>query len=220
MEVIGKGVYSIAEAARLTRLRTQRVREWFRGRESESRIFKPAFQSDYPVVDDEYVISFLDLIELFIGGKLRDAGVSLPKLRRNYNELRRDFGDHPFCTRQIFVGGKQIFTRGLSEEDGGSVIEAISRQHYFDAIILPFLQKIEYDEVTRKAARWHIANLVVIDPEIRFGRPIVANTGITTSTLQRAYFANGEDAAFVASWFSVEAEHVMAAVDFENALAA
>ena len=219
MQVIGKGVYSIAEAARLTRLRTQRVREWFRGRESESRIFKPVFQSDFPVVDDEYVISFLDLIELYIGGKLRDAGISLPKLRRNYSELRRDFGDHPFCTRQIFVGGKQIFTRGLSDEDGGSVIEAISRQQYFDAIILPFLRRIEYDEVTKRAARWHIADLVVIDPEIRFGRPIVANTGITTSTLQRAYFANGEDAAFVAAWFSVEAEHVMAAVNFENALA-
>ncbi len=220
MEVIGKGVYTIAEAARLTKLRTQRVREWFRGRETESRIFKPVFQSDYPVIHDEYVISFLDLIELNIGGKLRDAGISLPKLRQNYNELRRDFGDHPFCRRQIYVGGKQIFTRGLNDEDSGVVIEAISRQQYFEKIIMDFLKKIEYDNVTKMAARWNIADLVTVDPEIRFGRPIVGNTGITTSTLRRAYYANGEDANFVASWYYVEERHVMAAVDFENDLAA
>lgn len=220
MEIVGKGVYSIAEAARLTRLRTQRVREWFRGRETESRIFKPVFQSDYPVLHEDYAISFLDLIELFIGGKLREAGISLPKLRQNYHELKKDFGVHPFCTRGIYVGGKQIFTRGLNEVDSGSVIEAISRQHYFDKIILPFLKQITYDQKTEMAVRWQIAELVTVDPEIRFGRPIVGETGMTTSTLRRAYYANGEDSAFVASWYGIEERHVIAAVNFENGLAA
>jgi len=220
VQVVGRGVYSIAEAARLTRLRTPRVREWFRGRESTSRIFRPVFQSDYPVVHEEFAISFLDLIELFIGGKLRDAGISLPKLRRNYRELRKDFGDHPFSTRQVYVGGKQIFTRGLDDEDTGSVIDAVTRQHYFDRIILPFLERIDYDEATKMAARWRIADLVTIDPAIRFGRPVVGDTGITTSTLRRAFYPNGEDAAFVASWFGVEERHVIAAVDFEDGLAA
>ena len=220
MEILGKGVYSIAEASRLTRLPTQRVRDWFRGRETESRVFQPVFQSDYPVLHEDYAISFLDLVELFIGGKLREAGISLPKLRQNYHELKKDFGDHPFCTRHVYVGGKQIFTRGLNEEDSGSVIEAINRQHYFDKIILPFLEQITYDKKTQMAVRWQIAELVVVDPTMRFGRPIVGKTGITTSTLGRAFYANGEDAAFVASWFGVEERHVVAAVNFENGLAA
>ena len=220
MNVLGKGVYTIAEAARLTRLRPQRVREWFRGRESTSRIFTPVFQSDYPVLHEEYAISFLDLIELNIGGKLREAGISLQKLRLNYHELRKEYGDHPFCTRQIYVGGKQIFTRGLNEEDSGSVIEAMSKQLYFDKIILPFLKRIHYDETTKRAAKWHIADLVVLDPTIRFGKPVIEQTGMSTAVLRNSYYANGEDPGFVAGWFGVEERHVIAAVEFENQLAA
>jgi uncharacterized protein (DUF433 family) len=220
MEVIGKGVYSVAEASRLTRLRTQRVREWFRGRESASRIFKPVFESDYPVYEEEYAISFLDLIELYVGGKLRDANVPLPYLRKVYNHLRQEYGEHPFCRRAIYVGDKKIFTRGLNEAESNSVIEAITNQSYFDKIILPFLKKIDYDGRTEQAIRWRIADKVVIDPKIRFGEPVVEEVGIATSILRDSYFANDEDASFVAHWFGIKEEHVMAAVVFENDLAA
>ena len=219
-EILGKGVYTIAEAARLTRLRPRRVQEWFRGRTTARRIFKPVFESDYPVFHEEYAISFLDLIELKIGGSLREMGVSLPYLRTVYHNLELAYGDHPFCYREIYVGGKQIFTRGLEEKAGHRVIEALTNQSYFEAIILPFLEKIEYNELTNQAARWRISPLVVVDPKIRFGKPIVEEVGIATSVLRKSYYANGEDAEVVARWFEIEARHVQAAVDFENSLAA
>lgn len=220
MEVIGKGVYSIAEAARLTRLRTQRVREWFMGRESPSRIFRPVFQSDYPVFHEEYAISFLDLIELNIAGKLRDAKITLPYLRKSYNSLRERFGDHPFCRTQIFVGGKKIFTQGLDAEESAHFLESVSDQWYMNTIMKPFLERIVYDPTTRQASKWNIADLIVIDPKYRFGKPVVEQTGISTSVLSRSYYANGEDAEAVANWFGIERRHVMAAVEFENSLAA
>jgi uncharacterized protein (DUF433 family) len=220
MEVIGKGIYSLAEASRLTKLRIQRVREWFRGRESTTRIFKPVFESDYPIYDEEYAISFLDLIELNIGGKLRNANVPLPYVRKVYNQLRQDYGDHPFCKRAIYVGDKKIFTSGLNDDESNSMIESITKQSYFDKIILHFLRRIDYDQNTQQAIRWHIAKMVVIDPRIRFGNPVVEGTGIATAILRDSFFANDEDASFVANWFGVKEEHVMAAVEFENDLAA
>jgi uncharacterized protein (DUF433 family) len=220
VEVVGRGVYSVTEASRLTRLRPERVREWFRGRESTSRVFKPVFQSDYPVYDDEYAISFLDLIELNIGGKLRDADVPLSYLRKVYAQLRQDYGDHPFCRRAIYVGDKKIFTRGLNDAESNCVIEAITNQSYFDKIIMPFLKRIDYDRTTQQAIRWHIADKIVIDPKIRFGKPVVEGTGIATSVLRDSFFANGEDAGFVARWFGIKPGQVQAAVDFENDLAA
>jgi uncharacterized protein (DUF433 family) len=220
MEVIGRGVYSIAEAARLTKLRTRRAREWFRGRNSPSKIFRPVFNSDYPVIHEEYAISFLDLIELKIGGSLREMGISLPYLRKAYNQLKKDYGDHPFCIRNIYIGGKQIFTRGLTEEEGSSVIEVLTRQSYFETIILPFLKRVEYDNETNRAIKWNIADMVVIDPGLRFGKPVVKETGIATSVLSKSFYANAEDADFVARWYKIEARHVMAAVNFENDLAA
>lgn len=220
LEVLGNGVYSVVEAARLTRLRTQRVREWFRGRNTDTRVFRPVFESDYRVLHDEYAISFLDLIELNIAGKLREAGISLHYLRKAYNRLRLEVGDHPFCQREIYVGGKKIFTRGLDADEAHSVIEAISRQSYFDNIILPFLRRIDYDQQTNLAIRWHIAEMVVIDPGIRFGKPVIEGIGITTSVLRESYYANGADANFVANWFGVDTRYVLAAVAFENSLAA
>ena len=85
---------------------------------------------------------------------------------------------------------------------------------------MPFLKKIDYDRNTQQAVRWHIADRIVIDPKIRFGKPVVEGTGIATSILRDSFFANDEDAAFVARWFGIEAEQVMAAVDFESDLAA
>lgn len=219
VNVVGKGVYTIAEASRLTRLRTPRVREWFRGRESPSRIFRPVFQSDYPVLHEEYAISFLDLIELNIAGKLRDAKISLPYLRKSYSSLREKFGDHPFCRRQIYVGGRKIFTQGLNEEESAHFLESVSDQWYINTIMKPFLEKIVYDPSTKQASKWNIADLVVIDPRYRFGKPIVEEVGISTTTLSRSYYANGEDADMVAKWFGVASRHVTAAVEFENGLA-
>jgi uncharacterized protein (DUF433 family) len=70
------------------------------------------------------------------------------------------------------------------------------------------------------ASRWHIAELIVVDPAIRFGQPVVDRVGIATSVLRKAYYANGEDAEFVAEWYGIAARHVRAAVEFENDLAA
>ena len=134
--------------------------------------------------------------------------------------MQQEFGDHPFCKRQIYVGGKRIFTQGLSEEEGNNVIEAITNQGHFESIILPFLSKIDYDQMTELAVRWHIADEVVIDPAIRFGKPIVEETGIATHVLRQSFYANNEDADFVAKWFGVERRHIEAAVAFENSLAA
>jgi uncharacterized protein (DUF433 family) len=220
MNVLGRGVYTTAEAARLTRLRSARVREWFRGRESPSRVFRPVFQSDYPVLHEEYAISFLDLIELNIAGKLREARITLPYLRKSYNSLREKYGEHPFCRRQVYVGGRKIFTQGLNEAESAHFLEAISDQWYMSTITKPFLDKIEYDPETLQASKWKIAPLVVVDPKYRFGKPIVEEIGITTNVLSRSYYANGEDAETVAQWYGIAGRHVTAAVDFENSLAA
>ena len=82
------------------------------------------------------------------------------------------------------------------------------------------MEKIDYDNVTKLAIRWHIADSVVIDPTIRFGKPVIEEIGMSTKILRNSYDANGEDADFVAEWFGVENRHVVAAVNFENSLAA
>jgi uncharacterized protein (DUF433 family) len=217
MVILGRGVFSIPEAARLTRLRPARVREWFRGRASGTPP-APVFQSDYPVVAGEYAISFQDLIELFIGGRLREIGVPLPDIRKVYANLQNEFGAHPFSARQLSEGDITLFTRGLDDSERERTIKTLKDVDFFDRILRPFLESIEYDEATNRARRWRIAPKVVIDPTILFGKPLVEEVGIATSVLRASYYANEEDEEAVANWFGISENHVRAAVDFEDGL--
>jgi uncharacterized protein (DUF433 family) len=220
MQVLGHGVYSLPYAARLTHLKPQRVREWFRGR-PKSATQTSVFQSDYQAVDGDQAISFLDLIELFVAGQLRDRGVSLQSLRKVHEQLKLELGTrHPFCRRELMTKDGQVFTFGLDEQGRAEMIEVLSRQRVFPDILLPFLTRIDYDDATEMAQRWRVSDLILIDPEICLGKSVVHGTGIATSILAASYEANDQDAELVADWFRVHPKHVIAAVEFERSLVA
>src|SRR5262249_1337847 len=127
---------------------------------------------------------------------------------------------HPFCRREVLTQGGQVLTLGLEQEDEEEMIEVLTHRHVFPDVLLPFLLRIEYDPATEMAKRRRIADLVVIDPAISLGKPIVEGIGITTAVLAASYEANAQDADLVADWFRVHPKHVIAAVDFERTLAA
>jgi uncharacterized protein (DUF433 family) len=218
--MLGKGVYGFHEAAFLTGLKEERVREWFRKRPSGARR-RPIFQSDYEPVDGDRAISFLDLIDVFVAGQLREHGVSLQTLRRVYACLAEELQTpHPFCRNELLSDGKVVFMRGMDEKGQEELKEVLSRQKVFPEIILPFLNRIDYGAASRLAERWHIARLVVVDPRICFGKPVVEPVSIPTAILAAAYHANDEDVELVAGWYNVHADHVRAAVAFESKLVA
>jgi uncharacterized protein (DUF433 family) len=201
-------------------LKPSRVREWFLGRPSDEAR-KPVFRSDYQSVEGDRAISFFDLIELFVAGQLRDHGVSLQNLRRVHKQLRKELETkHPFCRRDILTGHGRVFTLGLDERGREEVTEVLSRQRVFPEVLLPFLKRIDYDEATEMARRWSIADMIVLDPAIGLGKPIVEGVGIATAILAAAYHANGQDADLVADWFNVHPKHILAAAEFEKSLAA
>ena len=220
--MLGRGVYSLTEAARLARLRPSRVRAWFQSLES-NRPGDPVFQGDYLPVGGDRAISFLDLIEVCIAGKLRAAEprVSLQHIRKVHKKLSLDTDQkHPFCVRDIYHGGGKIFTRRLDDPDRSSIIEALTNQVYIDTIIMPFLSKVEYDELSNLARLWNIAEGVVVDPSRCFGKPIVERVGIATRVLASAYEANGRDKRRVADWYEIDPDFIDLAVAFEGGLAA
>ena len=216
--ILGRGVYSLTEAARLTHLKPQRVREWFAGRGSARGI---VFRGDYQPVKGDRAISFLDLVELFVAGQLRDHGVSLQALRKVYKRLEKDLDTrHPFGRSEILTDGKKVFVLGLDDRGAEEMVEILSRQKVFVEILLPFLKRIDYDSATRLAKKWFITDQVVLDPMICLGKPIIEKAGIATAILAASFQANEQDAGVVADWYGVQQSQVLAAVEFERSLAA
>jgi uncharacterized protein (DUF433 family) len=216
--MLGHGMYAMPEACRLTGLKYARLREWFFGQ--SHRQTSRLFHGDYPLVGGDFALSFHDLIDVYVAGQLREHGVSLKTVRLVYQKMQKNLGTkHPFCRRELLSDGKVVFTRSVNEWRE-ELTEVLTNQGVFPQIILPFLKRIDYERVTDLARRWRIADQVVLDPGICFGKPIVEAVGIPTSVLASAYHANGKDAELVAEWFDVHSSHVIAAVAFEENLAA
>jgi uncharacterized protein (DUF433 family) len=220
MEILGHGVYDLGEAAQLTSLRRSRVREWFWRRVSD-QIPRPIFDGDYAGVAEGQSISFLELVEVFVAGQLREHGVSLRTIRRAHARLQNDWETrHPFARKEIRTDGQKILLRALDEPERRIVCESIARSQVFESIIRPTLKKIEYGPASNLAMKWHLSPLVVLNPRVCFGQPIVEPIGITTYVLAASYLANGRNARRVANWYEIEEKHVMAAVEYETRSAA
>lgn len=216
---LGRGVYSLSEAARYTGLHPARIRAWFKGRQGAGTR-RPVFRGGFEPVGGEYAISFLDLIDAYVVGRFRNAGVTMPLIRKAYAALEQDLGTrHPFAHGSLYTDGRRVIV-GAAERIGEYVLyDAISKQLFFPQLH-ESLDRIDYHAETRLAERWRIAEGVTIDPRVALGKPVVRETGIHTSVLARQYAANRENAALVADLFGVSEAEVRNAVRFERTLKA
>lgn len=215
MQALGHGLYTYGEAARLTHLSSRRVRDWFSAPDTGSFRHGRVLQQDYTELN---LISFLDLIEVAVAGHMRELGISLASIRKARASLSRYLEtSHPFSHRDIYTDGETVFVH-LEKESGKDreLIEVIRQQHAIPEVLMPYLKRVDYDAANCLARQWNIADGVVIDPTRSFGKPIVTSCAIPTSVLAAAYASNQQDAEAVAEWYSVTADSVRAAVEFED----
>jgi uncharacterized protein (DUF433 family) len=220
----GVGIYSVAEASRLTGVSGSRIRRTVRGYafKSAGRVLKspPVFSSQLPVIDGEIAVGFLDLIEVrFVDAFLR-RGVSWSTVRKAEAKGRALFDTtHPFATKHFRTDGRGIFA-DIGGRADKAVIELASSQLAFSQVVSPFLAGIDFDGDA--ASRWWplgASKRVVIDPARSFGQPIVAREGVPTAVLAAAVRAEGAEDV-VARTYEVSLASVRHAVEFEKKLAA
>ncbi len=207
--LLGRGLYTFREAARLTGLKHTRVREWFRCR--------PLVHSDIAPVGHDFAMSFHDLIDVFVAGSLRDSGISMQAVRRVHERMQSDLGVlHPFCHQEFLADGKRIFVKYGDDR----LVDVLRHQGVFEQIIRPFLKKMDYDALTLLAQLWRIGSGIVIDPQICFGAPVVESVSIPTAILAASLGANKGDTELIANWYGVKKADILAASQFERRLAA
>lgn len=217
----GVGIYSIADAARLTGLSARKIRRWVlgyaHGPRGDRRRSKAIWKLELPAIDGQIALTFRDLMELRFVAAFLDQGVSWTKLRKGHARACDLAGtQHPFCTNKFKTDGHQIFADMLSVADERSLVEVTSRQHYFERFLRPLLKDLEFegDALVRWWPRGRKRS-VVLDPERNFGRPIVQTQGVSTYVLAQAFEAN-ESIAEVCRWYDVSAKELRDALVYEN----
>lgn len=213
---LGLGVYTLAEAARLTEAPVTTVRSWFRGR-SDKHGRGPVFDSDYAQIDGDFAISFLDLIDVLVAGRFRAAGVSMARVRESEARLQDDLAtDHPFAHACLYTDGRRVIVEMSDSLREKILYDALSKQMFFDEL-KEHLKRIEYDPISHLAKKWRIADGVVVDPSVCFGKPVVRDTGVATAVLARQFTANDHNEVLVADLYGLTPEEVLAAAEFERA---
>jgi uncharacterized protein (DUF433 family) len=229
--LLGLGIYTPAEGARLLRVPAQSLRRWARGytywdAEHRSRHKSgPITTPDLPVIRGHKALSFLELMELRVVGMLRNKGISLQHIRNAAAIARQVLQTrHPFASRRIFTDRKRI----LAYVDAGHVQFAMVEldrktvhQLIAGPVLEPLLESLDFDAESGIAKRWWPmgkGHSVVLDPEVSFGAPIIAGTRIRTELV--AGMAAVDSPVAVAAAFEVDAAQIRSAVEFERLLQA
>jgi len=208
--MMGKGVYRLVDAARYAHLPYATLRSWFKGR-TDGAGRGAILKSEYQPIDGDFAVSFLDLIEAYVARFFYTENIPTSRIRAVYKKMKREMGvSHPFAHADLCCGDGRIII-----ESDAALVDALDRQNWFTEM-RSYLSHIEYGSITKLADRWNIAEGVVIDPGVGFGKPVVKQTGITTFVLAGQYNANDKNAPLVADLYGVKPSDVVNAVSFES----
>ena len=221
---LNTGLYTVPEAARLTRVSTGKIRRWIKGYDFRSgasvRHSDAVWQGEIKPLDNKVSLSFRDLLELrFVDAFIR-AGVSWRTMRRAHTKAQNELqSTHPFCSNRIFTDGRSILLRQGEEDSDQTLIDLSTDQSEFSRIVEPFRKELEFSG--NDIIWWPLGKerQIVLDPKRNFGQPSAARSGVPTSVLARSVKTN-RSVETVSHWFEVSEGEVRDAVEFETRLAA
>lgn len=213
--------YRIPEAARYLGIPASTVRWWALGQRYRTATGP---KTSKPVIlvpqHQPSLLSFINLVELHVLDGIRHQyQIPLPKVRTAVEYVvGQSPSRHPLAQEEFETDGVHLLIRRF-----GSLINASERGQLAMAEVLrEHLQRIERDEGGLAIRLYpftryrHVQNpkLILIDPRIAFGRPVLVGTGIATSTVAERYKA-GESIAELADDYGRRPEEIEEAVRCE-----
>jgi uncharacterized protein (DUF433 family) len=171
------------------------------------------------------LLSFANVVELHVLTRMRrEQGIQLPKVRQALRYVAEWLGvDHPLARQQFQTDGVDL----LVEQYGRLVAASAGGQLVMREIVVDALQRIELDEAglaerlfpyTRRYGT-NSPRMVVLDPRIAFGRPVLVGTGIPTAIVAERFKA-GEEVESLAQDYGRRATEIEEAIRCELPMAA
>lgn len=228
LNLIGRGLYTVPEASRLSNVSPARIRRWLRGYRykaaGETRWSKPVWHGELPEIDGAVALSFLDLMDARFVDAFRKYGVPWKTIRLAADRSREIFNvSHPFAAKRFMTDGRRIFAEIFEDTGTRKCLDMVRNQYAFRQVVSPsFVKSLEFSRNGGEAIRWWPLGkdrMVVVDPERCFGQPITGDSGVPTEVLANACRVE-KSVERVARIFDVPPRSVKDAVRFEESLAA
>jgi uncharacterized protein (DUF433 family) len=205
--------YDLGQAARILRLPLSNVRNWFCGANGGRPVLDLA--SKRPTY-----VSFAGLTEAYILSSLRKRHrIPLQRIRSALAYLKRTLREeHPLLTRRFKTDGVDLFIEHLGDVINASQEGQTAMKHVMEL----YLSRIEYGRdglpvrfrPFTQSSEESDPSVIVVDPRIAFGRPMLGMSGITTEAVA-ARFKAGESVTSLAKDFERPPQEIEAAIRSE-----
>jgi uncharacterized protein (DUF433 family) len=215
--------YSVAEAAHYLHMPEETLRSWVAGRlypvGGQRKRSRPLIQLDDP---KRQYLSFVNLLEAHVLVAIRRRyGVKLPKVRNALDYLRRQFRiERPLVDQTFQTDGLDLFV----ERYGDLINTSRDGQGAMKEIIGAYLERIERDgsgmpiklypftrDTEAETLRGSNPRLIVMNPAVSFGRPVITGTGIPALSVYERYKA-GDSVAELALDYQLEVSAIEEAI--------
>ncbi|MBC8120240.1 MAG: DUF433 domain-containing protein [Gemmatimonadaceae bacterium] len=188
--------YSVAQVSRYLGVPLATVRSWIFGTTYRTKEGEKRFQPLIKLPDLHLrVLSFTNLVEVHVLRSIREVhGVHLDRVRKAILELETNFtATHPLAKIDLHTDGLDLFVQSLEK----FVNVSEGRQIVIREVVEGYLRRIERDEQQlaqrlypfTRTGNSDAPRLIVIDPRIAFGRPVLVGTNIPTDVLASRYKA-------------------------------
>jgi len=181
--------YTMAQAAHYLGLPYSTVKSWVVGqtyydRNDAEKFLKPVIK---PADKQDNILSFRNLVELHVlSVTRREYKIPMPQVRTAIEYIKKELRtEHPLSDVDIQTDGVDL----LVEQIGELVAASKGGQVTMKEVVLQYLKRIDRDRhgvplrlypFTRKASLDKQPKFVVIDPELSFGRLVLADIGVST----------------------------------------
>lgn len=213
--------YGTVDAARYLHIPYQTLRYWTVGADTEPVI---SIASKTPPL-----LSFMDLLECWVLASLRHKeGIPMRSIRGAVETLREKYNSaHPLAEVEFQTDGVDLFI----EQAIGIVNLSKKDQLALKEIVRAYLRRIDRDiegvarrlyPFTKKAylrSKVEVPKVIMIDPVISFGRPVLIDTGISTAVLADRH-RGGDSIRALAREYGRQAIEIKEAIEWEEGKAA
>ena len=188
--------YGINEAAHYLGIPKATLRSWVLGRPyptgAGERFFRPIIELPD---GEQWLLSFENLVEAHVLDAIRRVhGVTFWRVRKAVEYLKTKLASkHPLAEQKFATDGVDLFV----EVFGQLVNVSREGQLAIRDLIQAYLQRIERDPIGAPVRLYPFTRerkpdepkIIVIDPSISFGRPVLVGTGIATTIIAQRYQA-------------------------------
>jgi len=211
---LGIGIYTAAEIAQILRVPYRKVYTWMN--KYWDRKLGDIYGSKYSwQMDGTRAVSFHTFVEFYIMMQFSEAGVKPRRVLEAHQELSRMFDTaFPFAMKKVLDGIRTDGDTIFLETDKGTITLDGTKQFNLDFIRI-FFKKLEFSDDDLASRFWPMGkeNSILIDPERRFGHPVIDGKNIYPEVINNHFIA-GDPIKYIAYVYELSETEVNQAIEF------